>query len=138
MFRKEPQAFIALPAETVSSGLRSVIEKTLDRYSVTHTSADADPSASSTSPAIQEMLREADFVIADITGANPNVMIEVGMALGMGKRLLLLSQSRSKELPFDLAATQVAVYRPENVGSVEKYLELWLRDALSDRESARS
>ena len=65
-------------------------------------------------------------------------MIEVGTALGLAKRLLLLSQSRSKALPSFLGATQVAAYRQDDIDSVRKYLALWLRDALLDRESAAS
>lgn len=137
MFRSQPQAFVALPREAADSELRRYIEATLERYGV---AATVPPGATDTSasPAVQEVLRDTDFVIADITGANPNVMIEVGMALGMGKRLLLLSQSRSGDLPVDLAAQQVAVYRPDDVESVMKYLDLWLRDAVSERESARA
>jgi nucleoside 2-deoxyribosyltransferase len=136
MFREEPQAFIALPQDTTDPELRSVIEETLAHSGVRSVSA---PENWNTAPstAIQELLREADFVIANITGANPNVMIEVGMAIGMGKRLLLLSQDRSNDLPFDLRVHQVAIYRPNDVGAVKKYLDLWLRDAVSERESAR-
>ena len=137
MFRKEPQAFIALPAESKGSDLRSVIEDALHQHDI-RTVLAQEAASSSASFGIQEMLRDSDFVIADITGANPNVMIEVGMALGMGKRLLLLSQGRSSDLPFDLAAIQVAVYRPDDVGSVQKYLDLWLRDTLSEREASRA
>jgi nucleoside 2-deoxyribosyltransferase len=135
MFRREPQAFVAVPSrDAASSELAEVISSTLSEHGVHPVS----PSAAGPSVSLraQEMLREADFVIADITGANPNVMVEVGMALGMGKRLLLLSQSRSGGWPGDLA--QVAVYRPEDINSVRKYLTLWLQDALSDRESSAS
>jgi hypothetical protein len=137
MFRKEPLAFVALPLRTTNSPLAGVIQSTLEEFGVKVMSAQSLP-ASSASFGIQQMLREADFVIADITGANANIMVEVGIALGMGKRLLLLSQSRSSGLPSDLVAMQVAVYQPEDVDSVRKYLMLWLRDVLADRESASS
>jgi hypothetical protein len=65
-------------------------------------------------------------------------MIEVGIALGMGKPLLLLSQSRSTDLPIDLRAHQVAVYRPGDMDSVRKFMELSLRDALRERASLQS
>jgi len=48
----------------------------------------------------------------------------------LGKRLLLLSRGRSGDVPIDLLAHQVAVY--DDVDSVGKYLDLWLRDAMSD------
>ena len=135
MFREEPQVFIALPQDPDSADLRRVIEETLKENKVTAISSDIanDPTVLA---AVQDRIRDTDFMIADVTGANPNVMIEVGMALGMGKRILLLSKARSAELPVGLAAQQVAVYRPDNLSSVRKYVQLWLRDAISERESS--
>jgi hypothetical protein len=135
MFREEPQVFIALPQEASSADLRRAIEETLKENRVTATSSDSanDPTVLL---GVQDRIRDTDFMIADVTGANPNVMIEVGMALGMGKRILLLSRARSTELPVGLAAQQVAVYRPDNLSSVRQYVQLWLRDAMSERESS--
>jgi hypothetical protein len=127
MFREQPQAFVALPRGADDSQLRMAIEETLDRYHVKSVGAKDD---SWTASSIQAVLRDTDLVIADITGANPNVMIEVGMALAMGKRLLLLSRGRSGDLPVDLRAHQVAVY--ETIDSVRLYLDLWLRDVVSE------
>ena len=137
MFREGPQVFIALPQEPSSSDLRRVIEETLKENRVTAISSDLvnDPTVLA---GIQDRIRDTDFMIADVTGANPNVMIEVGMAIGMGKRILLLSKTRSTELPVSLAAQQVAVYRPDNLSSVRKYVQLWLRDAVSEREASRA
>lgn len=128
MFREQPQAFLALPGDG-GSGLRAAIEATLDRYQVKSVAA-----AEYRSSSVLTLVRDSDLIIADITGGNPDVMIEVGMALGLGKRLLLLAQKGSSEVPVDLAAHQVAVYG--HVGSVGKYLDLWLRDAVAERESA--
>jgi hypothetical protein len=135
MFREEPQVFISLPMEASSSDLRQVIEEALKENRVTATSTDLvdDPTVLA---GVQDRIRDTDFMIADVSGANPNVMIEVGMALGMGKRILLLSKTRSTELPAGLAAQQVAVYRPDNLSSVRKYVQLWLRDAMSEREAS--
>jgi nucleoside 2-deoxyribosyltransferase len=127
MFRKQPQAFLALPG-TAPPGLRASIVETLEHHEVKAVEAEGP------GPSIFSLLRDSDLLIADITGASPNVMIEVGMALGLGKPLLLLSQRRASEVPVDLAAHQVAVY--EDVASVRRYLDLWLRDAVSEREPA--
>jgi hypothetical protein len=136
MFRKQPQAFIALPRGPAEPEFRAVIGEALNTHEILPLFA--DDTSPATSPTIQELLRGADLVIADITGANPNVMIEVGMALGMGKQLLLLSQSRSTDLPMDLRAHQVAVYQPGDMDSVRKFMELSLRDSLSERASLQS
>ena len=136
MFREKPQAFIALPRGPAEPDLRAVISETLDRHDIL--TLFADDASPATSPSTQELLRNADLVIADITGASTNVMLEVGIALGMGKPLLLLSQSRSTELPIDLRAHQVAVDRPGDMDSVRKFMELSLRDSLRERTSLKS
>ena len=130
-----PQAFIALPREARQSGLQNVIEETfrnndVDVVSILISDFKAAPNIAAN---IQDLIRKATFVVADVSGANPNVMLEVGMAMGMGKLILLLSRTKALELPFDLAAQQVAVYNPDDLSPVRRYLELWLRDAIAER-----
>ncbi|WP_265593266.1 nucleoside 2-deoxyribosyltransferase [Verrucomicrobium sp. BvORR034] len=50
---------------------------------------------------IYNQISKADFVIADMTGKNPNVFYEVGYAHALGKRVILLTQ-RAEDIPFDL------------------------------------
>jgi nucleoside 2-deoxyribosyltransferase len=45
--------------------------------------------------------READLMIADVTGKNPNVYWEFGFAFALGRDYLVLSQNR--RLPFDIS-----------------------------------
>ena len=130
-----PQAFIALPGEARQSGLQGVVEETLNKNGVDAVSIAISDSktAPNISANILDLIRRTSFVVADVSGANPNVMFEVGMAMGMGKPILLLSRSRTPDLPVDLAAQQVAVYKPDDLSSVRRYLELWLRDALAEQ-----
>jgi hypothetical protein len=51
----------------------------------------------------------ADFVIADITGRNPNVFYELGMAHAIAKPVVILSQFDA-DLPVDLATRRVIRY----------------------------
>jgi nucleoside 2-deoxyribosyltransferase len=83
----------------------------------------------------QKAIRGADAVVADITGANSNVMFEVGLAVGLRKPILLLTRERSAHAPTETYGYQVAVYRPEDLDSVRKYVELWLRDAVPGAET---
>lgn len=46
-------------------------------------------------------IANADLIIADVTGLNPNVMYELGLAHGLGKRTVMITQ-RLETLPFDL------------------------------------
>lgn len=51
----------------------------------------------------------ADLVIADLSGANPNVYYELGLAHAFRKNVVLLAQDID-EVPFDLRAYRVVTY----------------------------
>ncbi|UCE74908.1 MAG: hypothetical protein JSV56_04190 [Methanomassiliicoccales archaeon] len=50
---------------------------------------------------IERAIRDAAFIIADLTGKNPNVFYEVGMSHILKKKVILLAQSLD-DVPFDL------------------------------------
>ena len=54
-------------------------------------------------------IANADLVVADVTGLNGNVMYELGIAHGLGRPTVILSQAMS-EVPFDLRAYRVQEY----------------------------
>ncbi|MFT5328277.1 MAG: hypothetical protein ACI8P0_006190 [Planctomycetaceae bacterium] len=58
---------------------------------------------------IYNQIAKADFVIADMTGQNPNVFYEVGYANALGKRTILLTQDAG-DIPFDLKHYPHVVY----------------------------
>lgn len=49
---------------------------------------------------------DAELIIADLTGANPNVYYELGIAHALRKKVVLLAQDL-EEVPFDLRAYRV-------------------------------
>jgi hypothetical protein len=55
-------------------------------------------------------IAEADLIVADLTGSNPNVFYELGIAHALDKPTILLTQS-IEELPFDLRSYRVLVYQ---------------------------
>jgi hypothetical protein len=58
---------------------------------------------------IWQGINSADFIIADITGRNPNVLYELGIAHTLAKPVLIISQSAS-DIPIDLSTRRVIIY----------------------------
>lgn len=67
-------------------------------------------------------LTAADFVIADLTGHNPNVYYELGMAHTLAKPVILLSQDTG-EVPFDVKTRRVVSYDPQEPEALEERLD---------------
>ncbi|MFX0204009.1 MAG: hypothetical protein ACFFCW_48545 [Candidatus Hodarchaeota archaeon] len=80
---------------------------------------------------IHKMIQSCDGAVADITGANSNVMYEVGFALASRKPVLLLHERplrrRDRPIPFDIRNRNILTYpadRPERVlGAFRKQLK---------------
>lgn len=58
---------------------------------------------------IRRSIERSRLVVADLTGRNPNVFYEVGIAHTLNKEVLLISQSMG-DVPFDLRHRRVLVY----------------------------
>ena len=58
---------------------------------------------------IVEGIYQADIVIADLTGLNPNVFYELGLAHAMNKKVIIISQDLD-ELPFDIKSYRAIEY----------------------------
>jgi len=58
---------------------------------------------------IWESINSAEFIIADVTGRNPNVMYEIGMAHTVGKPVIIITQNID-DVPFDLKHHRCIAY----------------------------
>ena len=61
---------------------------------------------------ILRMIEGADFIVADITGRNPNVMYELGVADNMGKKVIALHQKQEgiDKVPSDVKYKEFILY----------------------------
>lgn len=55
-------------------------------------------------------ISDADVVIADLTGSNPNVYYELGIAHALGKQVVMISQDEPHSAPFDLRSYRITQY----------------------------
>lgn len=79
---------------------------------------------------IRDYIKNARLVIADLTGINPNVFYEVGMAHGRDKRVILMVQEESK-VPFDLRDVRYLEYDPQDLLSLKQKLTAYIRNCIS-------
>lgn len=68
----------------------------------------------------------SDLIIADISGFNPNVMYEMGLAHTLNKPTILLSQElgRNEKLPFDISHMVTIPYKPPTSSTGEEAKDL--------------
>ena len=115
--------FIA-PTLDTSSTLANVIQSTLGLFGLQPLLHPGQPEAAYSETA-QRSLEQADLVIADISGGNPNVMYEIGVAQGLGKVILPIVRRDEKEIPRSLGSVRYLVYDPEKPESLSRYLRNW-------------
>jgi hypothetical protein len=90
-------------------------------------------------PAVVDAIRHCDVAIFDISENNPNVLIEVGLAGGFRKRLLLLKNDKSGERhpkPSDIGHIYISYPSADGIDSEEtvKDLERGIQTYLSATE----
>ena len=64
---------------------------------------------------IVELICTSRVVICDLSGKNPNVFYEAGIAHSLGKEVILITQSM-EDVPFDLRALRCVTYLNNNEG----------------------
>lgn len=81
---------------------------------------------------VWEGINRARVIVADLTGRNPNVFYELGIAHTLGKPVIMLTQSMDF-VPFDLRHLRCIVYeyKPKEIERLEKTLEKTVRTVLS-------
>jgi len=85
---------------------------------------------------IYRQIEAADFIIADMTGRNPNVFYEVGYAHARDKLCTLLTQT-ADDIPFDLKHHRHIVYGT-SISALKKKLAVeiaWLKAEFEKRKT---
>jgi len=63
---------------------------------------------------VSDCIKTAHFCIADLTGQNPNVLYETGVARGYGKKVILICQDKN-DIPSDLDGAMYVEYKIEKM-----------------------
>jgi hypothetical protein len=75
---------------------------------------------------ILPLVENSSLVVADITGNDPNIMYELGLAHGLKKQVLVLVRKGEGSVPSDLRGVFFYVYEPDNIAELESVIRHWV------------
>ena len=103
-------AFVIMPlTPDFNSVFDSFYCKILEANGMTVERADNGQNSQAITKDIVLSIRSSDLIVADLTGANPNVYYELGLAHAMDKPVIMLAQDID-DLKFDLEAYRCLLY----------------------------
>jgi hypothetical protein len=105
----ESLAFVLMPFDPQLEPVYHAIRSGLQAAAYSVMRADSIVAPGRIVDQISEMIARAGLIVADISGNNANVMLEIGISQSLGKRLILIS-SDSGSIPFDVASYRVLIY----------------------------
>jgi hypothetical protein len=99
-----------------------VIHPACTAFGLQATRADLIATAGEIPEQVFRQLRDCPLVVADLTGANPNVMYELGLRHTTGKATLQIGEKG--RLPFDVAAIRTIMFKRTASGLVQARKDL--------------
>jgi hypothetical protein len=126
--KAKPRAFVIMPFKSELDFVHGVIERTITRYGIDCVRADQIAISRPVMQDVKSQIAEADLVIVDFTGKNPNVYYEAGLADAWKKDWIVLAQS-TEDLTFDVQHIRCIQY--SNTMGADVKLQAALENALS-------
>jgi len=128
-------AFVAMPMDKGNASLEDVLEAIKEaghRCGVQAERVDDSQNNERITDRILESIRRAEFVIADLTDAKPNVYYEAGFAHALGKTPIFIAKDGTT-LEFDLKDYPVIFFK--SLKQLKEELEKRLRVLAANRHS---
>jgi len=118
--------FVGMPF-SLNDIYRYGIKPTIESFNLKCWRADEDLQTGDISCKICGTLQSCRFAIMDISGLNPNVCIELGLAYGYGKSVILIKH-RDTQIPSNLAGLEFIEYT--DINSLKEKLSSYIKVAL--------
>ena len=123
---KRATGLVLAPFNGAWGGVHGAVSTALEAKGVNLSwlNAGADIDAETT-PRIHELLDDADFVVADLTEAEPNVMYEMGYAHALRRPVFPVIERRRQKVPAAVHGRLYFVYDAVNPADLVRFLEWW-------------
>ena len=131
--------FVMMPfAEGFADVWQGAIERAATEAGYMPVRVDMLTSSSRITDDIVTMIRRSSAVLADVTGNNPNVMLELGYSLALRKVCVIITQSEDY-LFFDIKDIRAVIYEPtwRGIESLHSELLVFLQGTTPDRRRKR-
>jgi hypothetical protein len=124
--------FVMMPFRPQTDELyRSLIKPAVEQQGLVSLRADEIFATGSITEQIRVAIQQSRLCVADVSGRNPNVLYEVGIAHTLGKPTVLLTQDVG-DVPFDLREVRHIVYRLEALEAARAGLERSIQHILGE------
>lgn len=116
---RSPKTLVLTPLDPPGRRVQDTVSRALNEIGVSVLRFDDVEAGAIWANAVTDAIRSADFVVADLSRGNPNVLYEIGFAHALRKpTLILMSTDATATLPSDLVGSQYIVYEPNNLRSL--------------------
>ena len=111
----QPKCFVIMPFAPEFDNIFRVIRETVEAHRYECIRADERHIVGTVMNDVNEQIEQADLIVADLTGRNPNVYYEVGYAAALRKPVIQIAQS-ADDLPFDIRHIRTFPYSTKILG----------------------
>lgn len=122
------QAVIVSPLSGELRPVRHLIAQALRESNVTPISLEETiGSGDAWKSVILEAIEKSDFIVAVLTGNNPNVMYEIGFAHGRKKPVLFVMQQDDGQVPAYVEGNLFLLYEPTKQDELRYNIQAWVK-----------
>ena len=116
-------ALILTPSSGDGHRVQHALRRGLERVGIRSVRLDDIQPGALWTAAVTEAIKKADFIIADLTELNPNIIYEIGYAHALEKHVfLIVSRDAKADIPSDLTGYHYLFYAdPEELPELVKY-----------------
>jgi len=105
------------------------IKDTIEEFGFTCSRGDEQNLSSNILPYIISQIKKSRVVVANISGRNPNVFYELGLAHALGKPVVIVSEAL-ENIPFDISGTRILAFK--DLPDLKKGLKNWFVHTLAN------